>query len=228
MIKSQIMRIEAENKPNFDKPVIAIKSSMLAAHVHILGLEPKQEKIVKLKRIQTLAEFTETQTEDKCSKATYFSLAILAKQYSDLFQTMLAIRAWQDRQSPFVNQDWDHHQYLLALDIQNRWYGASPANYEIKNPVNRLDNLISGDLENVLAGIKDIEGGTWPSQEYIEKVAFSSPYAKPNVFSVDKILGLRIDSHGKRVETTELVDYVSGKEIDTVEKRIRKAEMEMY
>jgi len=223
------MEREAGNKANFDRSVIAVKSSMLIAQVRILELEPKGEReVIRLNRAQSPAEILEIKTEDKCAAVTYLTLEILAKKYNCLFRKMLAIRAWKKGKIPLANQDWIHHQYFLVLDNQNRWHGASPANYESGNPINRLENLISGDLENVLDGIKSIEGGDWPSQEYIEEIVFSSPYAKPNILSEDKMLGLRIDSHGRSIEITELVDYASGKEIETVEKRTRMAEMEMY
>lgn len=202
---------------------------MLIAQVRVLELEPKGEKeVIRLNRAQTPTEILEIKTADKCAAATYLTLEVLTRKYNGLFRKMLAIRAWKKGKTPLVNQDWIHHQYFLVLDNQNRWHGASPANYEFGNTTNRLENLISGDLENVLTGIKSIEGGDWPSQEYIEEIAFSSPYAKPNILSEDKMLGLRIDSHGRSIELIELVDYTSGKEIDTVEKRTRIAEMEMY
>lgn len=110
---------------------------------------------------RSLDEIVAVQTSGRCHQASQKAAEYL-KEHAQLFRCILLLKAtgWGQR---FVVRDWAMHMYFMAESQRGFWYAGSPANFHLRRPNPLTTVFVSRHLEDVLAKITAVDGGTWPT-----------------------------------------------------------------
>ena len=112
----------------------------------------------------------EALTRGVCINACEKSVDFLYRNFRDEFPVMCFLHH-EKVQTHAARPIGVFHEYFLVKDKNGTWFAASPANHNrYSGNESRLKKVFSSkDLNHVLSGITEFEGGNWASKELIEE-----------------------------------------------------------
>lgn len=180
------MAVALEQAPaQLDLARNAVANAMMAALAYQLDYHLKRVGQYGQGRIfEDLKGIQEVQTRQMCEQACNAVIKHLSHPKRQQFFSGMGLLS-----SERGLKHYDGHQYFLVKDQEDKWFAGSPANYVQGKTPNPLTNLIEGDLSVVLSQMQEIDGGVWPSQEYIEQTYATHDFRMPRFYSQAGVLG---------------------------------------
>jgi hypothetical protein len=154
----------------------AVADSMLAAQYQFV--EYLQYR--RLRPVEPVADILERRSRLGCLEGSASVIRHLAEKHDEKFDRLMIMTSRVDEGFAFdANPDWGGHAYFLARSNAGEWFAGSPANYRMTPESRHMTTVVSDpSLPAVLSGIARIDGGVWPTADFIEDAA-RAHYLKP-------------------------------------------------
>lgn len=142
------------------------------------NIDTEFEKILQLK------------SAERCTEASIDVIRYLFEKYPELFDNMMLLTAYASKKHPFADERYNFHTYFLVKGKDGTYYAGSPANHKAITSANQstdssLTRLLSSrDLREIIDQIQKVDGGEWPTVDFIEN-AVATEYKQPSYTNLD-------------------------------------------
>ncbi len=157
------------NTVEIDNARAAVADSMMVAQARFV----EYLQCRKTKPTETLPEILARRSKLACLEGSASVIHDLATKHSGSFDRLMIMTSRIDEGFTFkANPDWGGHAYFLARSTAGEWFAGSPANYLMTPDSQHMTRIIRGAvLDNVLSSIQGVDGGIWPTAEFIAQSA---------------------------------------------------------
>lgn len=147
----------------------AVADSMMVAQYRFV----EYVQYRRTKPSETLPEILARRSKLGCLEGSASVIHDLAGKHAESFDRLMIIASRADQGFTFKpNPDWRGHAYFLARSTAGEWFAGSPANYLLTPDSQHMTRIIRGAvLNNVLSAIEGVDGGVWPTADFITEAA---------------------------------------------------------
>jgi hypothetical protein len=175
-------------RPHIDTPAEAVADAMMVAQAEMMSaVTANPDKYLKegTDASDQMEELVRAASWGMCEAASVYSLYYLAQKYPQQFVGMAILTTYDNYRSPkgrLKDRLNEYHTYFIVRDKKGAWYAASPANHTPNPESSSLTRVIkSTDPQEVVNKIEEVDGGEWPSGDFLSSVFQNGEYKPPSL-----------------------------------------------